>query len=375
MTLSLSYPSKPLGAVWFALMLTLSSLPMTAALTSSTASTLAWKRLADLPEPVGLKGLYGGVSHGRLLLAGGSNFPVPAPAGGAKTYHATIFSRALDASDDTGWTIESTRLPRPLAEGGSAVTPAGIVLVGGRNAQGLSAATRLMRWDDTSRRVRLENLPDLPAPRASCAVVWSDGCIYVAGGEGLTETDPDFLRMDLRRWQQAPDSATWERLPDCPGPRRFGATLMRVELADGTQLILAGGRRLTSAPVAESDYRRDAWRYDPAQGDWQRRADLPRPMLLGNAVALGPASFLIGGGSDGHDLTRMAELGERCRLPDDIVRYDADPDRWTIIGKLPVGVAAAASVLAGDQWIVAGGEYSPGLRTATVSRLPLNILR
>lgn len=371
--------SRRLASAASALGLVVSTLSMIAAPSSHLSQTatppLPWTPLTDLPDPVGLKGLYGGPSQDRLLVAGGSNFPRSAREGGVKTYHDTIFSRAMDAADDAPWTAESLRLPEPLAEGGNVVTPAGIILVGGRNASGLSAAVRLMDWDAEQGGIRLVNLPDLPTPRASCAVAWSEGWIYVAGGEGVAETAADFLRLNLQRWQQTPDEVMWEPLPDCPGPRRFGATLMPVRLDGETRLILAGGRRITSAPVAESDYRRDAWSYDPSHQEWQRRADLPRPMLLGNAVSTGEASFAIGGGSDGHDLARMVELGERYRLPDDIVHYDAASDRWSTVGKMPIGVAAAASLRVGDHWIVAGGEYSPGLRTASVFRLPLEALR
>jgi N-acetylneuraminic acid mutarotase len=62
----------------------------------------------------------------------------------------------------------------------------------------------------------------------------------------------------------------------------------------------------------------------------------------------------------------MAELGARYRLPDRIMIYDAARDAWRAGGAMPLGVVAAAVVDTGRGWIVAGGEYSPGLRTDRV---------
>jgi acetyl esterase/lipase len=62
----------------------------------------------------------------------------------------------------------------------------------------------------------------------------------------------------------------------------------------------------------------------------------------------------------------MAELGERYRLSDRIMIYDADSGRWSTGGRMPLGVAAPAVVDLGRGWLLAGGEYSPGLRTPAV---------
>jgi N-acetylneuraminic acid mutarotase len=76
---------------------------------------------------------------------------------------------------------------------------------------------------------------------------------------------------------------------------------------------------------------------------------------------------VITGGSDGHDIGRLAELGERYRLPGDAMLFDAAASRWSAAGAMPLGVAGAAVVaLPGGAHLVAGGEYSPALRTPRV---------
>jgi hypothetical protein len=334
---------------------------------------LPWVSLPDLPNPVGLKGMFSGVSEGRMLVAGGSNFPTAQREGGAKTYHDVIYHRALDASDDTPWLASRTALPNPTAEGSSLTTPAGIVAVGGRRSNGLSAAVDLISWDSVADDVRIQSLPSLPAPRASSGLAYLGGKLYLVGGEGLSADDAEFLTFDLAAWARGDAHVSWTPLPPSPGLRRFGATLMPVQLPSGPGLIQCGGRRFDDT-LSEDDYLREAWRFDPALQTWTSVAPLPAPVLLGNAVSTGPTSFAIAGGSDGHDLARMKELDESYRLPDAIFAYDALTDAWAHVGQLPLGVAAAASLEADGQWIIAGGEYSPGQRTALVFRLSLKKL-
>ena len=94
-----------------------------------------WGERFDLPG-MGVARPFAGVSHGVVLLAGGSNFPDrPLVAGGAKVYHDEILM--LDpAAAQPMWRVVG-RLPRPQGEGGSATTAQGVVCVGGavgRNA-------------------------------------------------------------------------------------------------------------------------------------------------------------------------------------------------------------------------------------------------
>lgn len=329
-----------------------------------------WIRLSDLPESVGLKGMIAGVHEGQLLLAGGSNFPTPLSEGGGKTYHDRIFRRPIDAADSEPWIISKIRLPNPVAEGPSLTTPYGIVAVGGRGLSGESASVVLLKWNQSTQEVGHQILPVLPSTRASAALAYFDGHLFLSGGVGLAPNDAEFLTLNLQRWLRGESDQTWEPLPRCPGPRRFGATLMPVTLPDGAALIQCGGRRLDHSVTAD-DYLRETWKFDLNRQQWSRMAPLPQPILLGNTVSVSSDRFAIGGGSDGHNLANMRELGERYRLPDSIFVYDALADTWTAGGRLPIGVAAAASVRVDGDWVIAGGEYSPGLRTPGVFRLPL----
>lgn len=96
---------------------------------------------------------------------------------------------------------------------------------------------------------------------------------------------------------------------------------------------------------------------------------MPRGAVLGSAVSLGGSQMLVLGGSDGHDFAQMKALGERYRIPSDLLVYDAAKDRWFTAGTMPLGVVGATVVDLGGRWLVAGGEYSPGMRTPRVFAL------
>jgi N-acetylneuraminic acid mutarotase len=96
---------------------------------------------------------------------------------------------------------------------------------------------------------------------------------------------------------------------------------------------------------------------------------MPRGAVLGSCVPIDAARILVLGGSDGHDFERMKELGDRYRIPSDVLLYDARADRWSVVGTMPLGAVGAAVVGINDGWLVAGGEFSPGLRTPKVFHL------
>lgn len=313
--------------------------------------------------------MYAGVSHRMVILAGGSNFPVPAREGGAKTYATRIYVRPVDASSEAGWQSQDTKLPQGLSEGASLTTPYGVIGVGGQSTAGPVDDVFLLAWDAAHATVHRQTLPKLPQPCANAAAAVCGDHLYVAGGDDNRAGLSCFRRLPLAAALAAPEQTTWEALPAWPGPPRFGAMLAMVRVDGRDQLLLCGGRTRVTAPVVAADYLSDAYLYDPAKAQWAAAIAMPHPALL--AVTLRPdASHLaILGGSDGHDIERMRELGANYRLPNRIMIYDATADAWQVKGVMPLGVAGATVVELGAGWLVVGGEYSPGLRTPHVYRV------
>jgi N-acetylneuraminic acid mutarotase len=120
------------------------------------------------------------------------------------------------------------------------------------------------------------------------------------------------------------------------------------------------------------DYLRDVASYNPAANRWRRVTSMPRGTVGGAAIALDGGGLLMLGGSDGHDFHRMRELGEDYRLPNDVLRYDAASDRWTVAGTMPLGLTAAAVIKTDSGWIIASGEYAIGYRTPRVHQLKID---
>jgi len=338
---------------------------------SVAAPSLHWERWPDLPDPVGLKGMYAGVSEGHIVLAGGSNFPVPRSQGGGKTFGRQVFSRPVDADGNVGWSVAKTELPVGLAEGAAVTTEHGVVGVGGQTAAGPVAEVFLLSWDQKNANVRRTTLPALPEPCANAAAVYWQGSLYVAGGETNGEGLARFWKLDLKAAVTDPSGAAWIALPSWPGPRRFGAVLTVLQTGGREYLFLFGGRTKAVGPAVLTDYLDDGYRYDPLTGKWTVLGSMPHRTLLAAAVRLDDSQVAIMGGSNGHSLDRMAELGERYRIPDHVAIYDARADRWTDGGRMPIGVVGSAVVELGAAWLVAGGEYSPSLRTAHVYRVSI----
>lgn len=318
---------------------------------------IVWNRVADLPDPAGLKGMFSGVTGGRILLAGGSNFPTPRSEGGKKTFSNRIFTAPANNLPGLKWTVDETTLPVGLSEGASVAIESGVVVIGGSRASGATADVLLLGWDDNIKKVIIKTLPHLPEPLANAAAAYWHGKIYVAGGENTGRVSDGFYSLDMKK-----ASAKWEKLPSLPGTPRFGALMTVLKTADGDRLFLFGGRAQSSGAVKETDYLADGFSYDFSTQTWRPAAPMPHRALAATGARINERQFAVMGGSDGHDLDKMAELGERYRLPDHIMLYDTGADRWREIGKLPLGVAGASAIQCGNQWIIAGGEPSPALR-------------
>jgi N-acetylneuraminic acid mutarotase len=236
--------------------------------------------------------------------------------------------------------------------------------IGGQREQGASAEVFLLRWDGATQRVERSVLPDLPEAAASAAAVEFDGAVYVAGGMNERATLRNFWRLDLAKAVARPTATPWERLPAWPGVARFGGELSVIAGVAGPRLMLTGG--IAGPARGAEDYLRETWLYDPREGLWSSGATMPRGAVLGVAIAWMPSHAIILGGSDGHDFHRMRELGDRYRIPSDILVYDAVADRWSRDGTMPMGVVGATAIKLEESWLMAGGEPSPGLRTPHV---------
>jgi N-acetylneuraminic acid mutarotase len=253
------------------------SKPISAAESASRpATSFHWKRIPDLPDPVGLKGAFAGVSNGWVLHAGGSNFPVPRAAGGAKAFSDRIYVRPAGVTE-APWREASARLPYGLAEGATVTIDAGVIAIGGQTLKGPVADVFLLRADPTGERIERHPLPALPTPCANATATLCNGSIYVAGGEQAAKGMGNFWRLEVAAALASPPATAWQSLPSWPGPPRFGASLVTLERDGREQLFLFSGRGEALPPATIDEYLTDAYRYDPRSEQWARVAAMPHP--------------------------------------------------------------------------------------------------
>jgi N-acetylneuraminic acid mutarotase len=342
-------------------------IPLLIMLLSQTSSLLSreagfqWIRIPDIPDATGYKGMYCGVSGGQVILAGGSQFLVPPADGGEKLFNSRIWIRSVQADHSAGWRELEEALAAGLAEGCSVTTPSGVVCMGGIGEAGAVASVFLLVWDPDSGKLLQRTLPSLPYPLGNGSAVYHNGNVYLlACREG---TAPVILCLDLTAALGADSGRSWEILTTAPVAHRTAAILALLRTESGDALFLMGGRAVSKGKSSQMDYLRDAWRYDLNGRGWSAVASMPHAALIAARLNTTETTLALMGGSDGHDFERMAELGPNYRIPDRIMVYDAEQDSWRLRGRMPVGLVGAAVVETGKRWLIAGGEYSPALRT------------
>ncbi len=329
---------------------------MTAKLCSAETS-LEWRQLPLLPDPIGFAGMFAGTSGDALLVAGGANFPDRMPwDGGRKVWHDTVF--LLDRTNGTWHSV--FKLPRPLGYGVSVTALNGVLCIGGSDATQHVREAFLLSWE----RGKLKSRPlaSLPAPLAnSCGAVLGS-TVYVAGGTttpDATNALKNFWALDL-----AKHGATWQELEPWPGPAR----MLSVAASAAGSFYVAGGADLApdvnGKPVRT--YLKDAHRFTPGKG-WQRVADMPNPVVAAPTPAPtpNPHSFLVMGGDDGQ-LVNFEPKAKHPGFPGRVLSYDTTLDRWSVSGNTPAPRATAPTANWQGWFVIPSGEARPGVRSPEV---------
>ena len=342
-----------------------------------THGLLTWRKLPALPDREGFAGMFAGVADGRLIAAGGANFPDGYPwEGGRKVWHDTVF--VLDRPGGE-WRRAEGRLPRTLGYGVSAGWDGRLIVAGGETGPTAERPGPQCRAEVFAVSVgpdgslRFEDLPPLPKPAAHTAGAMIGPRLYVAGGVESPEAAAalhTFWVMDL---SAPPESRRWVELPPWPGPGRMQA----VAAVQAGSLFLFGGIALTAgpdgAPQRAEPYLRDAYRYTPGPDDtggrpgrWTRIADMPeaRAAAPSPAIASGASHVVVvGGTAETHQrLDRPTHPG----WPTGSLTYHAVTDTWvTRPDEVPPGASrvTAPTAVWGGAAVIVGGERSPGKRS------------
>lgn len=363
-----------------------------------------WSKLPDLPgmadtASLGVSAPFTGISNGKLVIAGGCNFPdKPVTEGGAKKYYSDIFT--LDLSDKNAQWKKAGNLPLPVAYGASVTTPEGVVCIGGNNSTDFLADVHLLSTSDNDGSVHICRLASLPVPMDNLSATYADHTVYVAGGNENKRPGNSFFAMKLDKNLDG----DWEKLPDIPGPARVQPVLAAQKSADGIRIYLAGGFQPLSGDT-DAIVPSDMLSFHPGTKEWITETELPlfdngarRTFTGGCAVAYKDSSILFMGGvnydrflaavnrpkliekaeADG-DTALVGTLQEEgksymfhpvewYKFNTALLQYNTFTQEWTNLGEYEqLARAGAGAILKGDSLIIVNGELKPGIRTPQVN--------
>lgn len=380
---------------WFLIASIILGFAFPLALQADQLEVLTWRTLAPIPNAIGVAGPFAGISKGRLIVAGGANFPDGPPwKGNQKVWHDTVFLLDLEKGSEAFWSTAKTDLPEPSAYGVSLTIEEGVLCIGGGDAKRHTASVRLMTCDGD--QVRFTSLPPLPTPMAFGCGALLGRTVYLAGGRetpDAKETLHSFWKLELGEATQTPKHAgaspaanqRWEKLKPWPGPPR----MLAIAGAQDGSFFLFGGVDLEVVENKEGvtdKVRRvplvDAYRYTPKTG-WKQVADLPHPVTAAAspALSLGNVDLAIVGGDSGSapkDLPQKDHPG----FSRELLVYNPITDAWAAMGEIPTELEVKtdgkpdATPLASpvttttvpyhDGFIIPSGEMRPGVRTPQV---------
>lgn len=374
---------------------------------------LKFNPLPELPDVIGVAGPIVGVDQDRLIVAGGANFADPEnpelwelP----KIYHDVVWVMEVDravTSPTYTWldTGEPLRLSEKVGYASVVSTQRGVLVLGGENANGLTARAFLLKVQKKQDGLGFEviefdqQIPDLPAAcKGGGAAVIGD-YVYLVAGEMLDSTGVAngsrmIWRLNLKKISLDSNSNVnqqselWEPLPGWPteGPPRMFPLVASQHDGFTDRLLVFSGRYFPQgkdhADANNLEFLTDAWSFDPTglsdeaiAGSWKKIADCPVPMTAGTAVAYGPAHVIVPGYATGQVLKKQLESGTPMKefdhpgFPKLAYAYHTITDSWAEFGALPANQVTTPAVRWGNDLFLVSGEIRPRVRTRNVWRI------
>lgn len=377
-------------------------------------NTVSYRTLAPLKVngEQGVSAPFAGSIHQNLIVAGGCNFPnVPAAKGGAKRFYADIYELPHPDHDPQAQWRKIGELPQPMAYGVSVTVPNGMVCVGGTTDGVNSCAETYLLHTDAHHKLQITPLPALPLSLDNLTGAYGGGYIYVAGGQHNGVAVNAAFRL------QYPGGKAWERLPDFPGRARVQPASAVQNNATAPCFYLVGG----FAPATKTERawaHTDGWCFNAATRQWSKMADIvphgqTEPMTLAGAIGIssGCAHIVFVGGVNKQVFEQavnrplLIEQTERClqrtptlalqqqlerlnqeqaaylnhaegwyRFNNELVIYHTITDTWVTESQSPLMARAGAGFIrCGREWIVVNGETKPGIRSAAVTAVKMDM--
>lgn len=330
----------------------------------------------------GVSAAFAGTVGGKVIKAGGCNFPEnPMAPGSVKKFYQFIYE-LQQQPDGSIVSKKIGTLPQPVAYGASATTPQGLVAIGGTTASEALASVMLVTVGDDS-NAHVSELPSLPATVDNAAAAYLDGKVYVAGGNVDGVPSNDLFCLDMENLGKG-----WKKLKSFPGNPRVQPVLAASKDAKGKSRLYMWGGFAGKGENREASLDTDGLSYDPASGKW---STLPAPVDTkgeplstggGVAVTLPDGRIVVAGGVNKDIFLEalrnqapdyLSHPIEWYRFNDLVSVFDPATSKWTISGtdsEIARAGAAAALTPQGEVWLI-GGELKPRIRTSKVSKIKI----
>lgn len=343
-----------------------------------------WKIAAMLPAKpneqvsLGFAGAISGEHNGKVVIAGGANFPNSMPwMGGKKFYYDHVY---IYEQIDGLLKIKNTTnlLPEPVAYSASVSSALGIIYAGGESDGGLSNKVFIIQVINDS-ALEIKNLPNLPIPIANAALAIVKDKLYLAGGESTTGTSDQLIVLDLNNLQ-----AGWQKLPSIPLSLSH-AVIASQHISFHDKLYLLGGRQKT--PSGISELLNSIFVFDISTSTWNKKAQLPYSLSAGTGVAINNEQIVLLGGDKGTtfhkvetliaavnketDVQKKQVLNEKKiqlqashpGFSNEMLLYDSIKDTCISIGVIPFNVPVTTNIFKqNNQIFITSGEVRAGVR-------------
>lgn len=329
----------------------------------------------ELPH-LGLAGPITGVLVGKVLVAGGANFPDKMPwDGGAKFYQTDAY--LYDITDDSLVYHSTISFPDTLAYAANVTGENAIYTIGGKNENGISKLVTKYVLNDQL-QIKSERLPSLPMALSNGSAVQVGDFLYFIGGENSELVSDKIYRLALEGGQ------SWEEVLTLP----YEVTHAVVVTDGKSKIFIAGGRKRNLN--AKSDIYNQVLEVDLASNQIKEIAKLPQALAAGTGVFAQNRLILIGG-DDASTFHRVEQLiGEINTSQDEslkneliqaknqiqrqhpgfskeVMALNLENGAWEklnpLIGESPVTTTA---ILHDGKIIIPSGESRAGVRTPQI---------
>jgi len=339
---------------------------------------------APTSEPgieAGVSAAFAGMASGRIIRAGGCNFPSnPMAPGAQKKFYSGIYALTPGENGQAEATLIG-HLPEPMAYGVSATTPEGLVIIGGTSATAALRQVSLITVSDDG-EAEVSPLPELPEAIDNMAACYAGGRVYVAGGNVAGKPSNELLCLDLNDLSKG-----WKALASFPGNPRVQPVMAASKDAKGRECLYLWGGFAGKGEGREASLNTDGLCYQlSGKGKW---SEAPAPVdksgeevSLGGGVAVAlPDGRIAAMGGVNKDVFLEALRNqapdylshpiEWYRFNSRVMVFDPATQSWSVAAddEATARAGAAAAITPDAEIILIGGELKPRIRTTAVSAI------